>query len=319
MIFGIFALLSTLIWAETATSEVTRDYCSLPDPIYADGVSAADFGAAGWSYANAATWADFVVTCGGSFQSPIDIVTSGSTQESVQPQINYKSKDANTAYEEANKPYTKEYEGEYSEIEVTDASGSVIRYYAKQFHIHTPSEHTIDGKYYDLEIHFVHQAIQDDEQDCNKVKNKLTVFGIMFQESSSATDYDVFKPWFDSNATGEVESFDLNDFFSKMSDNTYYHYNGSLTTLPCSQTVNWVVFQQALPISSTQLKQFQDFLGDSTVFPIKHNNRPIQHLNGRKILKGTAIAASVTEIPDVEASFAQTLAMAILMTVFLIQ
>lgn len=28
-------------------------------------------------------------------------------------------------------PYTKEYEGEYSEIEVTDASGLVVRYYAK--------------------------------------------------------------------------------------------------------------------------------------------------------------------------------------------
>ncbi|CAK59287.1 unnamed protein product (macronuclear) [Paramecium tetraurelia] len=317
MIFGFFALIPTLISAETTTNEVTRDYCSLPDAIYADGVSAADFGATGWNYANVANWADLVVTCGGSFQSPIDIVTTGSTQEPVQPQIHYRSKDASVGYEEANKPYTKEYEGEYSEIEVTDASGSVIRYYAKQFHIHTPSEHTIDGKYYDLEIHFVHQAIQDSEQDCNTVKNKLTVFGLMFQESSSATDYDAFKPWFDSNTTGEVESFDLNDFFSKLSDATYYHYNGSLTTLPCSQTVNWVVFQQPLPISTAQLKQFQDYLADSTLFPIKHNNRPIQHLNGRKILKGTAITSGVTEIQNLEASFAQTVAMAILLVILI--
>ncbi|CAD8119519.1 unnamed protein product [Paramecium sonneborni] len=317
MIFVLYAMLSKLISAESTATEQTRDYCSLPDAIYADGVSAADFGATGWSYANADNWADLVVTCGGSYQSPIDIVTSGTTSEAIQPKINYKSKDVGTGYEEANKPYTKEYEGEYSEIEVTDASGSVYRYYAKQFHIHTPSEHTIDGKYFDLEIHFVHQAIQDDEQDCNKVKNKLTVFGLMFSQSTSAADYDAFKPWFDSNVTGEVDSFDLNDFFSKMSDVTYYHYNGSLTTLPCSQTVNWVVFQQPLPISPAQLKQFQDFLGDSTLFPIKHNNRPIQHLNGRKIFKGTAITAGVTELPEGQASFAQTLFMVILMTILI--
>lgn len=57
MIFGFFALLSILISAETTTKEVTRDYCTLPDPIYADGVSAADFGATGWNYANAENWA----------------------------------------------------------------------------------------------------------------------------------------------------------------------------------------------------------------------------------------------------------------------
>ena len=28
----------------------------------------------------------------------------------------------------------------------------------KQFHFHTPSEHTVDGKYYEAEMHLVTQA-----------------------------------------------------------------------------------------------------------------------------------------------------------------
>lgn len=31
----------------------------------------------------------------------------------------------------------------------------------------------------------------------------------MFKETSNATDFNVFNTWFDSNVTGEVESFDL--------------------------------------------------------------------------------------------------------------
>ncbi|CAK58211.1 unnamed protein product (macronuclear) [Paramecium tetraurelia] len=263
---------------------------------------------------------ELVVTCGGSYQSPIDIVTTGASQQPVQPKIYYKNKASDVGYEEVNTPYTKEYEGEYSSIQVLDASGLVVRYYAKQFHIHTPSEHTIDGKHFDLEIHFVHQvnAIQDEEQDCNKVKNSLTVFGLMFTESASATDYEAFKPWFDQNMTGEVESFDLNDFFQKMTDSTYYHYDGSLTTLPCSQIVNWIVFYQPLPISTFQLNQFRATFADSTAFPLKQNNRPIQHLNGRKILKGTALTAGVTEIPDVQSSQACLLLLSIVMGAFIL-
>ncbi|CAD8126394.1 unnamed protein product [Paramecium sonneborni] len=300
-------------------NEITRDYCSLPDPIYANGVSAAaaQFGNNGWSYANINDWERIVVTCGGSLQSPIDILTSEAEQANTQPSINYRDKGSEVEYKEIEKPYTKQYEGEYSSIEVADASGLQIRYYAKQFHIHAPSEHTINGKQYDLEIHFVHQAIQDQEQDCNKIKNKLTVFGLMFEESSSTQDYDVFKPWFDGEVNGEVKQFDLNDFFSRMSDTTYYHYNGSLTTPPCSQTVNWIVFEKALPISPNQLNQFKTSFSDTSVFKFMQNNRPIQNLNGRKILKGTVQTIGLAILPDSYASYAYILFMTLISLLFL--
>lgn len=38
----------------------------------------------------------------------------------------------------------------------TTVDGKVFE--LKQFHFHTPSEHTIDGEYFPLEMHLVHEA-----------------------------------------------------------------------------------------------------------------------------------------------------------------
>lgn len=55
----------------------------------------------------------------------------------------------------------------------------------------------------------------------------------MFKETDNADDYEVFAPWFDASIN-EVDSFDLNIFLAKLSDKSFYHYYGSLTTIPCS-------------------------------------------------------------------------------------
>jgi carbonic anhydrase len=42
--------------------------------------------------------------------------------------------------------------------------------------MHTPSEHHIDGEYHPLEVHMVHQAVEDETQ--------LAVIALMFQVSA---------------------------------------------------------------------------------------------------------------------------------------
>jgi carbonic anhydrase len=61
-------------------------------------------------------------------------------------------------------------------------------------------------------------------------------------------------------------------------DHTAYRYYGSLTTPPCTEIVNWVVFQQPVMVSPMQIKAFAGW------FP--HNNRPIQPRGRRFVLKG---------------------------------
>ena len=52
-----------------------------------------------------------------------------------------------------------------------------------QFHVHSPSEHTIDGQYFDLELHIVHQDYD---------LEKLAVVGIFFDVEEGGNEENPF-------------------------------------------------------------------------------------------------------------------------------
>jgi len=55
-----------------------------------------------------------------------------------------------------------------------------------------------------------------------------------------------------ANEVTMTETFSLNSLLPSNTDD-YYLYNGSLTTAPCYQSVNWTVFKEPLSISATQV------------------------------------------------------------------
>ena len=67
----------------------------------------------------------------------------------------------------------------------------------------------------------------------------------------------------------------LTDFLSTLDYSNVIYYNGSLTTPPCSQTVNWLVVKQPVACTAEQIERFK-IIED-------HNYRIIQPVNDRQI------------------------------------
>jgi carbonic anhydrase len=152
-----------------------------------------------------------------------------------------------------------------------DAGGSVQLngkdYVLKQFHFHHPSEHTIDGKPYPLEVHFVHASPDGD----------IAVVGVLFEEGEANPNLDAI--WSTAPVKeGEADISHMLDAGRFMpSGGGAYRYEGSLTTPPCSETVHWTVMAGPVTASPSQIAAF------ASLFPF--NARPVQPLNRRYILK----------------------------------
>lgn len=158
-------------------------------------------------------------------------------------------------------------------IQVNYDAGSSITYNENtyqlvQFHFHHPSEHFIDGKPSDMEIHFVHR---DDV-------GNLAVVGVMLVAGDA--DNEAYAPVFDNLPAeeGEPETTDITVNAADLlpTAKTFYTYTGSLTTPPCSQGVRWLLLTEPVELSEAQIEAF------AAIFEL--NARPVQPLNERDLL-----------------------------------
>jgi len=229
-----------------------------------------------------AHWASLSETynlCGnGTSQSPINIEKSAATG-GITWKLDYKPTSLRIAHNE----HMDEIIDNGHTIQVTVDEGSTFTFgdktfQLKQFHFHTPSEHTIDGKNMPMEMHMVHQS-----ED-----GSLAVVGVLFKEGTTPNEN--FKKIISHlpNAKGESKHLKEDSIDLKIhmpADNYAYHYSGSLTTPPCSENVQWLVLRDQVSLSPDQVKAFSSRIGP--------NNRPTQALNTRKIqlddLKATVL------------------------------
>jgi carbonic anhydrase len=212
-------------------------------------------------------------------------------------------------------------------------------YEALQFHIHTSSEHTIDGAFFGAELHVVHKQTDAD---------RYAVYGMMI-EATNDKNHEVFEAFLDgwtSIADDTVEACttsvdsggttNANTSFTLTNDNStaitqqarigsqrklsedvfnvydmvpkgssFYHYDGGLTTPPCSEVVWWNLADTPVSISVLQYTRLTQLVLEyrntetcelaTVASPSGSTSRPTQALNGR-IVKRICPTAFVEEV-----------------------
>jgi carbonic anhydrase len=204
-------------------------------------------------------------------QSPIDII-SLKTDKAGKEQISFAfHSDINAA---KNLGHTIELE--FKEGSTCDVNGKV--YVCKQFHFHTPSEHLVDGITFPMEMHIVN--ILSDSVNVNKTS--YLVLSVLFKigaENKFIKEFLNKIPNEEGEAntlqTGDVR---LDDLFSQFKGNdikSYYTYQGSLTTPPFTESVQWVILKHIVEASEDQIMTIEKMEGN--------NARHVQAINDRKI------------------------------------
>jgi carbonic anhydrase len=179
------------------------------------------------------------------------------------------------------KPFTADFynTGHAIQVQPVDAtiySGTTklgkTSYPLLQAHLHTHGEHTLNGKQYEAEIHFVNA----------RTDGGLAVVGLLIE---IGRPNDQIQLMLDNtvNAPGEKTHNPTNIVFDPrkllpkgIGSGKFFTYSGSLTTPPCTEGVNWYVYEKPITISAAQLKLLKSFYDG--------NYRDLQGLNGRQLV-----------------------------------
>lgn len=217
----------------------------------------------GWSYEGAtgpAHWGELSSACAaGREQSPVDLASSVAAAARA-PDIRWQA--AHSA-EVLNNGHT-------IQVSLERAGGVVIEgetYELAQVHFHHLSEHTVDGRAFPMEAHFVHEGPD----------GRLAVIGVFIEDGERHAALDAI--WEAAPSTfGEAaleERFDPRAFLPERTAS--YRYRGSLTTPPCSEVVDWTVMATPIQASAQQIAIF------AHAFP--GNARPVQPIGRRFVLR----------------------------------
>ena len=147
------------------------------------------------------------------------------------------------------------------------------KYRFHEFHFHWGktdghgSEHIVNGKSFSAELHLVHWNTEkfSSFEEAKKYRGGLTVVAAFLELSDVGTSaVDKITSCL-SNVQYKGESFQMPHLTDSLyltdllpvNKHEYWTYYGSLTTPPCYESVDWIIFRNPVPVSRKQLSVFR--------------------------------------------------------------
>ena len=161
----------------------------------------------------------------------------------------------------------------------------------KQMHFHTPSEHLIDGITYPMEMHVV--TTLKDQPDGEITEYLVLAFLVrMGKENKFISNFIDQIPKeedsineIDLNALTDSETSNVADLLKEL--NSYYHYKGSLTTPPYTESVNWYVMKKIFEASPEQILRINSIVGDNS-----------RHIQARSVDSEPSLSLGIATVPN---------------------
>ncbi|XP_076449627.1 carbonic anhydrase 2-like isoform X2 [Babylonia areolata] len=174
-------------------------------------------------------------------------------------------------------------------------------YRLAQFHLHwgakddRGAEHTVDGKVYAAELHLVHWNSSDYKsfQEAASQKDGLAVLCMFIEVGDAHKGFEMVSSQL-SKATCKGDCCELDVTFDPtclLPENTqrFWTYHGSLTTPPCYESVQFILFEEVIQFSSEQMTALRSLhFGDNTSSCMVDNFRPTCKLGERTVLASFA-------------------------------
>lgn len=170
-------------------------------------------------------------------------------------------------------------------------------YTAAEYHFHAPSEHTIDGAVFPLEIQIINR------EHLKVVGEGIAGVSVLFREGASNRFLAALKSGMNGqapvwtaesgDATGSIsgvfgDAFDLEALIPRSGpalEHAFYNYVGSLTQPPCTPGVEWWVLSTPVTATREEIRFIRQAIFASE--PSRHGNaRATMPMEGRGVFAG---------------------------------
>jgi len=223
-----------------------------------------------WGYAKCngpATWSKSFPVAAGKTQSPIDLKKKACSEDgALKPiKVDYSTVEVGEI-SNTGSSWKAQVTGGKSTLTGGPLNSTFV---LEQFHAHwgsndkLGSEHTVDGQMFSAELHLVHWDSVNFKSfgEAAAAKGGLAVLGIFLKVNKKAQSelekLTKLLPFiqYKNQCVNVSEKIDCSKFLPE--NTSYFTYDGSLTTPPCYESVNWIVFEEPVEISTTQMSIFR--------------------------------------------------------------